>query len=476
MPGFEQEGRRETADTPRLAGSPSDAVAKRLKETNAEMAEYEERLKQYHAKMLQRPVAQGSAGENEAQRVEIMRGIERIETPNHTEQEWMEAQYKLAAAAIPADSAERLAGTMWLEGPRDALLLCDNNSSQNGITFRQSINRLTNLPEFSFDVNVSGRALFNGRWHILPCTGNPNHCVIRKESDPETTAAIPTALMFANRRVNFEVVRKLMSQAVADRQSGMDDAAGVRDFDLPRDRPVGAFGLLDMNDPWERTQFSTYPKLLRQLGYNMVTSGDHVMEVSRDPLAMMRERVRAMRAATPPVRDFYIMVAAHGTTEGTLVFSTPGPDRREFVITPRQIVAVCNEFTDCRFTFDVNACFSGGFAQADYAALFRDEFSTDTSEGRRITVFVQASDIPNIVPGNAADGNATSYYNRMLLYYLSPPQRLPYGRAHLEARSKVNQIYPGFVPRVIRSGRTRGVETARNDAEQEEILKKIEAA
>jgi hypothetical protein len=108
--------------------------------------------------------------------------------------------------------------------------------------------------------------------------------------------------------------------------------------------------------------------------------------------------------------------------------------------------------------------------------LFRDEFSTDTSEGRRITVFVQASDIPNIVPGNAAGGNAMSYYNRMLLYYLSRPQRLPYGRAHLEARSKVNQIYPGFVPRVIRSGRTRGVETARNDAEQEEILKKIEAA
>ena len=358
-----------------------------------------------------------------------------------------------------------------------------NNAAQGGIRFEHPAD-VRGL--YKFVIGAPAPVALHGTWDIVSPLHDEGDLVLVKQGDIGTQKDFQVSAVFGTGgTITFNQVQSIALEAINRRASRNRDEAGIANFDLPRDRPIGAIGLYDANHSWETQQLRSYPQALRASGYNMVgIENNYARAVNQDPVAMMRSQIAAMHAATPPVRDFYVMLVPHGNANGmsfSLTTGTP-PRTQRFPLTPQNLLSLCQEYPDSRFTFDINSCISGGMAQVDLQTAFRDLYSGVGGEAGRITVFTQATDISNPVRspmdprtlqnGPNTPGDKTSLYNALLLRNLQgtpagsgnvPPAiaRMTYGQAHLAARDEVNRLTPGFMPRARRSGRTGGTETAR---------------
>ncbi len=293
------------------------------------------------------------------------------------------------------------------------------------------------------------------KWFLTeaPVRTNSNMLVIRKESDPLTQVSFPMNAVFTAGTVRFSEVTRLMGIAEERRKSEQADAAGMRDFDLPRNRPVAYLGFYPTSDPTERSQIESFGPFLRSRGYPMVGDGQPAVGIARDPIGTMRTRIAAQRQLG--VKDMFLNISVHGDEQG-IVFG-PLADGTSGRVSPQQFLALLNQFPDCNFFITLNACHGGGFNTASYTGLN----STNSASGRRVTVFVQTKpELLNPVhrPTGSDREQFSSPYDYFLVHYLQ--QGMSYGQAHLAADEATKRLYPGLDAGVFRSGASGGVSTA----------------
>ncbi len=293
---------------------------------------------------------------------------------------------------------------------------------------------------------------------------------LRRADDPSTQINVELQNMFTNIEAGMPAIKAEVEQAMrraeAIRASERADAARIRTFELPRDRPIGYIGLYDRNENMTKNTMTDMPRMLASRGHTFVTSGDVATPVNRAPLAMMEERVTELYRSG--VHDFYISLGVHGSMTG-MAFRD-GSER--YPLTPEQIGTLVDAHPDCRFTFDVIACHTGGLDAPNLGTNLYTELSS--AHAGRVTVFVHTKQIVNNIATGIRNGgrdwsDATSFYTFFLLHYLDQkkPDGSPlytYGEAHLLADEAIKRTLPGLDPAVIRSGVAGGERTARSDA------------
>lgn len=265
------------------------------------------------------------------------------------------------------------------------------------------------------------------------------------------------------------VVEDCRRQVEQNRSSEEADAADIRNFDIPRDRPIGTFQInsaATADDALTRSgpdSFQTFTELLAARGHTMVRPSRGLsISVDRAPVDIVRSTLREF--AGRGIRDVYLNINAHGSD----AFYFPArvkPDGSadssagNYRLTHADLMRVFREFPDMRVTINSVACY-GAWQNVDGSAL-RDQ--SGAPEGR-VTVFTQTT--PETFNVN------TNAYDTALFRYLSErttdgSYRYTYGQAHLLADRDV-QAATGFNPRVRRSS-PRGAgynETARNDRDR----------
>lgn len=397
--------------------------------------------------------------------------------PTEADRKWIAQQQKTAVALVGSTPDER-AKRMASHEQSNSTLINLNTRYLDRFTTWESPDRTVHFRKHDnrYFFEVTHPPALRGRWRLLEYSRNSLtrifYFVLRRETEPTNNPDVPrTQIPFQYRElfsgvhvteftgtpsIDTERLQELLETAVAERRSAEEDAAGIRDFDLPRDRPVGLISLMDDRDRWEGFPRSLGP-LLESRGtnrYNIVSERNYLHYVTSDPIQILRHQITSMRTCSRPVRDFLICLTPHGSTT-ELIFT-----KRSFGITryirvqPEALMKLFGEFPDCRFTLLINSCFGGGF---DTASVFpRDR------EHGRITTFLQIGRmVPNLVPSGTA-GERASLYDTMLVHYLA--QGLPFGLAHLRARRDVSELQPGTTPRVRRTTtRPGGVMTVREE-------------
>jgi hypothetical protein len=408
-------------------------------------------------------------------------GYHRIEfTADDPGQKWIQAQVKSAGEMLQKNSRE----IQQLGKNCQALSGRIQQYVKGGMPTQQGSMQLvadTNMPAgYRIDVTLPGQPPQTQAWEIIPAyqglvnriPGSTHYLVLRRVSeDSDEPQAVRTQMVIeenqlftgseANRRINVKLAAERMELARRERQSGVEDQADVGGFDLPTNRPIGYIGLYDVMDPWEVSYLRYFPALMNQQGYNMVANGRYVHPVNRDPIAILRDQISALRKGIN-VRDFYLSLVPHGSpprdgSPSVMIFSTPGGG--QYQVNAETLHRLLNEFPDCRFTLHINSCFTGGVADRRWV----DQFSGDAHGERRIAIFLETNRFtPNIIESTMKYNlvplsERGSLYNRLFLQYVSQGQG--YGQAHLSTRRDLSIVAPGMIPRVIRSGRTAPVQT-----------------
>ncbi len=322
---------------------------------------------------------------------------------------------------------------------------------------------------FGFTRTVDGvaqRWLFS-TWDLRGDDGDSSEVTLRRADDPSTQISLHLGDLFTNISTGTPAIKPDVEQAMrrgeAIRASERADSARMRTFDLPRDRPIGYIGLYDAKQNITRNNITNMPRMLAGRGHTFVSSGAPARGVDRDPHAMMEESVRAMTAQG--VRDFYISLGVHGSTTGMSFTSADG--RTRFPLSPADVGRLVDAFPDCRFTFDVIACHSGGLDPANLRTNLYTELSS--AHTGRVTMIVHTKEIVTNIATGVVGGDwsdASSYYSFYLLHFLDQkkPDGSPlhtYGEAHVLADEAVKRTMPGLDPAAIRSGVEGGDRTAR---------------
>jgi hypothetical protein len=336
---------------------------------------------------------------------------------------------------------------------------------------------------YHFIVEAPAPLPLRGRWNVVE--SGLNEFTLRRDREqtatdrndlPRTQMAFSYNTVFHGRsmvgnpgerrvegslNIRFDEVQRLMTEAVAERGTAERDDAGMRDFDLPRDRPIGLISLQDNVDRWEGYSHHL-GGVLADRGHRVIRRGPPVEYVTSDPIAMLRQRIIALRNGAPAVRDFVLCLTPHGSSSAMYFQVNATTSLR---VDPADFRALLDDFPDCRFTNIVNSCHGGGFDRTDTPDLFRE-----VGEPGRITTILQVGRaLPNRVQlrdsrgERVRDGERVSHYDALLIHYLSlrnPPgsttPRYTFGQAHLLARAAASEVEPGVTPRVRRTANQPG--------------------
>lgn len=241
-----------------------------------------------------------------------------------------------------------------------------------------------------------------------------------------------------------QVVDRCRGEVTQIQQSEARDAADMRSFDLPRERPLGTVQLLSQNTddhalrPGGPADYRHFTELLARRGHTVVPLQRGLsIPVQQDPSQIVRDALYEFTGRG--IRDVFLNLHTHGK-DG--FYFPRGADLPPYRLTHTDLMAVFREFPDVQVTINSVACY-GGWKDTDGAAL---QDAPGAPEGR-VTVITQTT--PEAY--NTSSGNYDTALNHYLaLTNADGTPKHTFGQAHLLA-DRDTQSFMGFNPRVRRS-------------------------
>lgn len=246
------------------------------------------------------------------------------------------------------------------------------------------------------------------------------------------------------------------------------DAARMRRFDLPKDRPIGYIGLIDANpfdDPIIASivdDMKYWPELLVACGYKVLDdAAARYIPVADDPAVILTRSIEAQKKKG--IRDFYLNLTGHGNPHGVhFRYGKEGQTHHE-VLTSAQLFALFDAHLDCTFTVSTVACHGGGYGPA------MKRYKDPSGKDGRITIFLQTKGhglnqegrLKGVEGAKGAPKAHSTYYCVFFAKELLQGKgKGGYGAAHLRADEASRKIIPSD-PEVWRSGKSGGTVTGK---------------
>ncbi len=331
--------------------------------------------------------------------------------------------------------------------------------TSDGVTLKR-VNPPEHGRRYAIEVNHGGTT---ERWYVAAAVTNhvmEQNIVFQNASDMLMQAAGLTRTFLASPGLNGSAIKEALQVARKRRASETNDAANVRNFDLPRGESILYTGVFDQTDPTEENHARNFGSFLGSRGYNMVGGGNDTFAAGRDLLGTLESRFDAAYRAG--IKNHYLYFSVHGDTT-SVGFGIPGGGRID--LEPSQLMNLFkkSKYNDCRFVLRMNCCNSGGFQSGRMAEQFRA-----AGESGRISVFIQTKpELPNPIrttdsrtrnPDGSRSRNFDTPYDYYLVHFLN--QGMTYGQAHVAADEATKRAWPGLDAGVFRTTPTGGVETA----------------
>ncbi|OGI18500.1 MAG: hypothetical protein A3B68_07075 [Candidatus Melainabacteria bacterium RIFCSPHIGHO2_02_FULL_34_12] len=340
------------------------------------------------------------------------------------------------------------------------------------------LNPAENGYHIAFDVKVNGRS---ERWYVSQepyykdqfpkdvLLGNTNLAFWKGREDggvdKQTQTFILYRELFKNGKLNTELLLERLEGATANRESEKKDEAGIKSFNLSKDRKIGYIGLTDyrwQKDPIIRANYDDvkyFPEVMSHLGYQMVVANNGEPIVVTRPDTPKRILIREIeKLKEEGIRDFFIDIASHGDEAATLFYDnvTNCPCNNLF---PRDLTEIFEKFPDCTVTMKSIACGGGGVS--DEISSFKESSGIEN----RGTVFLQSKIFGRTQEGRLSEKSATSdipkphstYYNVFFINHLLSGKS--YGEAHILADEASKKLVPSD-PEVWRTSPKGGIKTS----------------
>lgn len=271
---------------------------------------------------------------------------------------------------------------------------------------------------FAFIVNDSET------WNIRaygPSNGKMCHITVILQKYGKDDRSVQTSFEATSSGLEYGKILQWMREAKQNQLNEREDRARVRQFDLPRNEPIGYICLTDEDHARSsstKRQSTVLPETLSACGYTMVGGKELVTTVRGNPQEVLEQKIRTLYEKK--VRHFYINLLAHGSTDG-LAF----PGKASAGSLPFQDLAdVFSRYNDCTFTVNTIGCFGGGYAKG-----MKNFSDVEGMPEGRVTMFLQTK------------GHTVNYafYNDILCGFLAKMRDgdadapRTYGEAHYRA-------------------------------------------
>jgi hypothetical protein len=236
------------------------------------------------------------------------------------------------------------------------------------------------------------------------------------------------------------ILQNRIQAAHADYENEIKSADLAKKYDLPKDKPIG---FISFNSATKQDVItSTDAKRDEKFNQYLTAAGYQVKEAAVKNVNNINDVRQALRQQYQQgIRHFYLTFNFHGSEKG---FSG-------VYFTPQQLLELCNEFPDCKFCLNTNAC-SG----ANLREVTLNFFKKFPEAQQRVSVFLQAK--PHqysvegrmVAPGKMIPDPYSSYYNFYYEQYLLEGKSL--GEAHYLADMAVQKVTRGQNPEAIING------------------------
>lgn len=236
-----------------------------------------------------------------------------------------------------------------------------------------------------------------------------------------------------NDDIDFQYLMDKINQAKENRKREIEDPTGMRNFDLPKNEPIGYIGLADGHDlifEGAVDDVKYFAEMMSSLGYKMVSNeeGKYGIAVEDYPKDIIEREINGL--LKKGVKNIYLKLAGHGNEIG-VYFNTK--EHGSVVLTARELKNIFNEFPECRFFVSTEACSAGGFAKT------LKEYKDPIKQNGRIAAFLQtkldATNQEGRLKGvEGVDGAPkifSTYYDICFAHYIMNGNT--YGQSHLLA-------------------------------------------
>jgi hypothetical protein len=254
-----------------------------------------------------------------------------------------------------------------------------------------------------------------------------------------------------------------IDKAIADRTSETEDPSNIKQFDLPKDAPIGYIGIAH-RDPKDvvtngaKGGSNHFAELLKKCGYD-IRCGDRgpLTELTKDsptnPAVLLASQVDSMYKKD--IRTIYINLDGHGLASHVELGSG--------AVTAENLRALFDAYQDCNFVVNTMACFGGGLERAVWS------YEDPSGKEGRVRLFLGSQISTFGMEGRVVDKDnpydirtdlgvqSGSYYQTFLFHYLQ--EGMTYGQAHVAADQKTKE-YLGVNPQTWRSTGHGGEQTA----------------
>lgn len=236
-----------------------------------------------------------------------------------------------------------------------------------------------------------------------------------------------------NNSIDFQYLMDKVNQAKENRKGEIEDPAGMKNFDLPKNEPIGYIGLADGHDlifADAVDDVKYFAEMMSSRGYQMVSNeeGKYGIAVEDHPEDIIEREINGL--LKKGVRNIYLKLAGHGNKVGVYFNTKEGGSVN---LTARELKDIFDKFPECKFFVSTEACSAGGFA-----AILK-EYKDPTGQNGRVTAFLQTKlDATNqegrlkgVEGVNGAPKIFSTYYNICFAYHMMNGNT--YGQAHLLA-------------------------------------------
>lgn len=391
---------------------------------------------------------------------------------------WIEKHRDIYEKTLKGEDGGLIDASTFLDSRLKNTLMNLTNKVSGPVTLIE-LKQAENGYKFAFDISVEGSE--KERWYISSepyykdqfpqAPKNLGVALWMRNNNGEVDKLTQTFIGFRDLFKNQEefdhtVILKRVEEAKADRKRELEDAAKVRDFDLPKDRPIGYIALVDghwsKQDPIIRANvddINYFPELMSSLGYQVVSVNDakNYSEVADDSVQKLIEnQIKAFQDLG--VQDFYISLGSHGCDEGIQFYSSKTGCGCNFLF-PKELTDIFNRYPNCRFIINTLACYGG--ALSGEIRNYRDH---SAEEGRIIEILLakphgtsQEGRLKRVITEKGVPKPYSMYYQVFLIHNLLEGKR--YGEAHLEADKASKQLVPAD-PEMWKSTPNGGIRTS----------------